>query len=310
MTSSNGGVWGVVLAGGEGTRLLPLTRHIASDSCPKQFCALTGSRTLLRQTLDRIFPLVPPERTVVVGTRAHWGYLHRELPGPVPHRLVQPADRGTAPGILWPAHWVSWRDPEAVVAIFPSDHFVLQERAFLAYVRRAMRVVRERPELVVVLGLQPDGPEEEYGWIEPGEPVPEAPECFRVRAFWEKPTAERARGLFRAGFLWNSLVLVARVNALVALGRAHLPDVTARLWRIGAFAGSEQEAWAVHQAFALMPSANFSRDVLACGDPSLVVLPVCGILWSDLGTPDRVVRTLRRVGVSPPWLEAWSLRSA
>ncbi|OGK82600.1 MAG: hypothetical protein A2X50_04795 [Candidatus Rokubacteria bacterium GWF2_70_14] len=310
MTSSNGGVWGVVLAGGEGTRLLPLTRHIASDSCPKQFCALTGSRTLLRQTLDRIFPLVPPERTVVVGTRAHWGYLHRELPGPVPHRLVQPADRGTAPGILWPAHWVSWRDPEAVVAIFPSDHFVLQERAFLAYVRRAMRVVRERPELVVVLGLQPDGPEEEYGWIEPGEPVPEAPECFRVRAFWEKPTAERARGLFRAGFLWNSLVLVARVNALVALGRAHLPDVTARLWRIGAFAGSEQEAWAVHQAYALMPSANFTRDVLTCGDRSLVVLPVCGILWSDLGTPDRVVRTLRRVGVSPPWLEAWSLRSA
>jgi len=298
------------LAGGEGTRLLPLTRHIASDSCPKQFCALTGSRTLLRQTLDRIFPLVPPERTVVVGTRAHWGYLHRELPGPVPHRLVQPADRGTAPGILWPAHWVSWRDPEAVVAIFPSDHFVLQERAFLAYVRRAMRVVRERPELVVVLGLQPDGPEEEYGWIEPGEPVPEAPECFRVRAFWEKPTAERARGLFRAGFLWNSLVLVARVNALVALGRAHLPDVTARLWRIGAFAGSEQEAWAVHQAYALMPSANFTRDVLTCGDRSLVVLPVCGILWSDLGTPDRVVRTLRRVGVSPPWLEAWSLRSA
>ncbi|HAM57460.1 MAG TPA: hypothetical protein DCQ64_19430 [Candidatus Rokubacteria bacterium] len=310
MTSSNGGVWGVVLAGGEGTRLLPLTRHIASDSCPKQFCALTGSRTLLRQTLDRIFPLVPPERTVVVGTRAHWGYLHRELPGPVPHRLVQPADRGTAPGILWPAHWVSWRDPEAVVAIFPSDHFVLQERAFLAYVRRAMRVVRERPELVVVLGLQPDGPEEEYGWIEPGEPVPESPECFRVRAFWEKPTAERARGLFRAGFLWNSLVLVARVNALVALGRAHLPDVTARLWRIGAFAGSEQEAWAVHQAYALMPSANFTRDVLTCGDRSLVVLPVCGILWSDLGTPDRVVRTLRRVGVSPPWLEAWSLRSA
>lgn len=310
MGSLDDNVWGIVLAGGGGRRLIPLTRYIAGDHCPKQFCAVSGSRTLLGQTLHRIAPLIAPERTVVVSTRAYAGYVRREFPGPVPHALLQPFDRGTGPGILWPAHWLSWRDAEAIVAVFPSDHFVLQERAFLAYVAQAIRIVHRRPEAVVLLGMDPEGPEEGYGWIEPGEAVPEAPGCVRVQGFWEKPTAARARSFFRSGFLWNSLILVARVGALKALGRLHLPEVDARLSRIAAFTGSEHEAWAVHQAYALMPSANFSREVLSRGAASLVVLPVCGILWSDWGTPDRVVGTLRRVGASPPWLQAWARHSA
>ena len=132
--------WGIVLAGGEGSRLSRLTRYIAGDQCPKQFCKVTGGRTLLGQTLARIAPLIAPERTVVVCNRAHAGYLCRDLPGPVPQALLQPSNKGTGPGILWPVHWVSWRDPEAIVAVFPSDHFVLEQRVFLAYVagRRAV----------------------------------------------------------------------------------------------------------------------------------------------------------------------------
>ncbi len=298
-------VWAIVLAGGEGTRLLPLTKHIAGYNCPKQFCVVSGPRTLLGQTLARIAPLAPQERTVVVGNHAHAGHLHRDLPGLLPYALLQPLDRGTGPGILWPAHWVSWRDPEAIAAVFPSDHFVLQERAFIAHVARAVRVVRRCPDLVALLGMVPGGPEEEYGWIEPGEAVTEAPGCFRVRGFWEKPTADRAHAFFRSGFLWNSLIVVARVEALKALGRAHIPEVDARLSRIEAFAGSEHEPWAVRQAFVLMRTASFSRDVLERATASLVVLPVRGIFWSDWVAPERVVRTLRRLNVLPPWLEAW-----
>src|SRR3989337_2388066 len=147
MAPQTGDVWAVVLAGGDGTRLLQLTNHIAGENCPQQFCAVNGSRTLLGQTMARIAPLVPPERTVVVGNQAHTGYLSRELPGPAPHALLQPANKGTGPGILWPAHWVSWGDPDAIVAVFPSDHFVLRERAFLAYVARAIGIVRRSPEL-------------------------------------------------------------------------------------------------------------------------------------------------------------------
>lgn len=310
MSSPNAGVWGIVLAGGEGTRLAPLTRHIAGHDCPKQFCAISGSRTLLRQTLARIAPLIPPERTVVVGNWAHAGYLRRELPGPFPHLLLQPANRGTAPGILWPTHWVSGRDPDAVVAVFPSDHFVHQERAFLAYVARAVRVVDERPELIVLLGMAPDGPEPEYGWIEPGEPVPAAPGCARVRGFWEKPPAEQAYAFFRSGFLWNSLIVVAHAQALRELGRTYVPDIDAPLTRIMARAETGDEPWAVRRAYARMRQANFSRDVLERGDQALAVLPVRGVLWSDWGTPDRVVQTLRRIGAAPPWLDGWLARSA
>jgi mannose-1-phosphate guanylyltransferase len=310
METAMADAWGIVLAGGEGNRLRRLTRYIAGDQCPKQFCRVTGDRTLLGQTLARIAPLIAPDRTVVVGNRAHAGYLCRDLPGPVPQALLQPSNKGTGPGILWPVHWVSWRDPEAIVAVFPSDHFVLEQRAFLAYVARAMRIVGRWPEAVVILGMEPDGPEEEYGWIEPGEPVPEAPECARVLSFSEKPSAARARAFLRSGFLWNSLIVVARVEALKALGRRYMPEVDARLSRLAAFARTEDEPWAVHQAYALMWSANFSQEALTPCDSSLVVLPVRGVLWSDWGTPDRVVQTLRRIGASPTWLDPWSRQSA
>jgi mannose-1-phosphate guanylyltransferase len=298
-------VWAIVLAGGDGTRLLPLTRRIAGDDCPKQFCSVNGDRSLLKQTLARIAPLAPAERTVVVGNRAHTGYVHRDLPGRLPHKLLQPCNKGTGAGILWAAHWVSGRDPEAIVAVFPSDHFILQERAFQAYVQRAVQVVRRHAELVVLLGVDPEGPEEAYGWIEPGRPITAAPGCFRVRRFWEKPTAELAREFYRSGFLWNSLVIVARAGILRRLGRAWLPEVDERFFWLGGFVGTEDERWAVQQAYALMPETNFSRDVLERAPESLAVVPVHGVLWSDWGAPERVVRTLRRINESPRWLDGW-----
>ncbi len=310
MGSPNAGLWAIVLAGGEGTRLAPLTRHIAGYDCPKQFCAVSGARTLLGQTLARVASLVPAERAVVIGNRTHAAYLRRELPGPVPHTLVQPANKGTAPGILWPIRWVAARDPDATVGVFPADHFVLQERAFLAYVARAVQIVQERPDLVVLLGMEPDGPDPGYGWIEPGEPVGGASGCAHVRGFWEKPRADLAARFLRAGFLWNSLIVVARARALGALGRTYLPDIDARLAELETRAGADDEAWALWHAYARMRSANFSREVLERGDRAVTVLPVRGVLWSDWGTPERVVRTLRRIGASPPWLPTWLARSA
>jgi mannose-1-phosphate guanylyltransferase len=308
MGSSNAAVWGVVLAGGDGTRLLPLTRHIAGHDCPKQFCAVTGGRTLLGQTLDRIAPFISAERTVVVATRAYAAYLGRDLPGTVPPALLQPANRGTAPAILWAAHRVSRLAPEAIMAVFPSDHFVCPDRKFMAHVSRAAQVVYERPELVVLLGIDPDGPEQDYGWIEPGEPVP-GRGCALVRRFWEKPTAELAGLFFDAGFLWNTMVIVARADALTALGSRHVPDVAECLETLESHAGGQDDPMAVSEAYAWMRSSNFSREVLEREAASLAVLRIGDVLWSDWGTPDRVIRTLRNIGVFPAWLRTWPAQS-
>jgi len=299
-------LWAIVLAGGEGTRLRSLTRRLHGEDRPKQYAVLTGARSLLRQTLDRVAMAIPPERTVAVTLASHTRYLTSALGGgPAPHLLAQPEDRGTAAGVLLPAHWIASKDPDATVVVFPSDHFIGEEAAFMSHVGAVAAYVQNHPQWMVLVGAEPTEPETEYGWIEPGERVgwTDRGPLYRIRRFQEKPSAAIARKLLAAGCLWNTFVIVAGVSALIAAGRACVPDLHERLSRIAAFAGTEHEAWAIRQAYALAPSANFSSSVLQFCPGPLAVTKVAGLTWCDLGTPARVVKTLASQGMSPPWLE-------
>jgi mannose-1-phosphate guanylyltransferase len=301
-----GRLWAVVLAGGEGMRLRPLTRRVCGDERPKQYAALVGSRSLLRQTLDRVALAIPAERTLVVTLRAHAPYIAAELAGAGgPRVLAQPEDRGTAAGVLLPAHWIHAHEPAATVAVFPSDHFVLEDRAFMDHVLAVAALADRRPEALVLLGARATSPETDYGWIEPGEPADWAPvdSLRRVRRFWEKPSAETARACFAGGCLWNTLVVVARAAALVEAGGALLPALHERLAGLLRFWDTEDEPWAIRQALELAPRANFSRSILEPCPAGLVVSTLPPLTWSDWGTPERVLRTLRGIGVRPPWLD-------
>ncbi len=307
---SGGHLWAIVLAGGDGVRLRPLTRHLCGDERPKQYVPLLGSRSLLRQTLERVGLGIPTERTVIVSQQRHARYLAADLSGArTPRVLIQPETRGTAAGILFPAHWIHWRDPDATVAIFPSDHYIPDSVTFMGHVRDVAGFVDQRPELLVLLGARPTEPETEYGWIEPGPAIGRIgtePIC-RVRRFWEKPSLELARTALSVGCLWNTFVFVTKTATLLAEGQRAVPELNDRLGRIAPFAGTEHEPWAVRQAYALAPTANFSRAILE-GSPRLAVSRLPGLIWSDWGTPGRVIQSLERAGISPPWLD-WSAES-
>jgi mannose-1-phosphate guanylyltransferase len=301
-------LWAIVLAGGEGVRLRPLVKQVCGDERPKQYVPLFSTRSLLGQTLDRVGRLVPPERTVVVSVGSHWHYLTAEaMATRGASVLIQPVQRGTAAGIFYPAHWIAGTDPDAVVAIFPADHFVREEDAFMHHVGEVAAAVRARPDLMVLVGARATGPETEYGWIEPGETVVRGAsgvEIRRVAAFHEKPSLADAQRYQAARYLWNTFVLVTGLRGLLEAGRILLPDMHARLARIRSFAGTEHEAFAVRQAFALMPAANFSRAVLEHRPPGLAVSELPALLWSDLGTPRRVLDLAPLVQPPPSWLGA------
>lgn len=304
--SERGAVWGIVLAGGEGVRLRPLTRRVCGDDRPKQYVRLLGPRSLLRQTLDRVARLVPGERTVIVTQRRHAGYLAAEVSGRrAPCILAQPQDRGTAAGVLYPAHWIQRHDPDAVVAVFPSDHFVGDEATLMGCVAEATAAAQRGPGRIVLLGAIATEADTGYGWIEPGEPLDDlGPGLYRVERFWEKPSVERAESCLRRGCLWNTFIFVARVSVLIDAAARLVPALHERLARIRAFAGTEDEPWAVQQAYALAPEASFSRAVLEACPSLLAVRTLPRLPWCDLGTPDRVLRTLQRLGLHPSWLEA------
>ena len=296
----------MVLAGGEGVRLRPLVRRMLGEDRPKQYVKLLGPRSLLRQTLDRVALGISKERTVVVTVRRHTAYLAEEFAGSSdpPYVLVQPEDRGTAAGILYAAHWIASRDRAATVAVFPSDHFILGEATFMAHVGEVASAVERHPERAVLLGAQPVSAEAEYGWIEPGSPVDgHADVVSTVRHFWEKPPEALARQYLTAGCLWNTGIVVGRADALVRLGEEALPQITARLACLQRFLDSDEAAAALHQAYALMSRASFSRAVLEPHAERLGVARLPRVSWCDLGSPRRVLEVLARMRVRPAWAD-------
>lgn len=301
-----GQAWAVVLAGGKGMRLRSLTRHVYGEDRPKQYAVLTGGKSLLKQTLDRVRLCVPPERTVVVTMAGQGGYMRAELrhePRP-PHVLEQPTDRGTAAAILLAAHWIQARDPEASMMVLPSDHFVSDDGVFMDRVAEALEAIACHPDQIVLLGAEPREPETDYGWIELGAQLMEtgAAPLYRVRRFAEKPDQETADALYKSGALWNTFVFGGSVTALVDTGRECLPLLHERLVGLDRFLRTEHERWAIAQAYEFAPRASFSRALLERCPEKLAAMRLADVAWCDLGTSRRVIQTLDELGIRPDWL--------
>lgn len=158
----------VILAGGDGTRLRSLTRAIAGDERPKQFCPILGDETLLDKTRSRTAMRIAPENTHFSLTQKHEQYYERLLCNVSESQMiVQPENRGTAPAILYSLMRLAKTSPDARVAFFPSDHYFTDDTSFMNYVDSAFRTVEAEPGSIVLLGIEPEKAETSYGWIEP-----------------------------------------------------------------------------------------------------------------------------------------------
>jgi len=296
--------WAVILAGGDGTRLRSLTRRIAGDERPKQFCPVLGRATLLEETRGRAALELAPERTLYVVNRVHQPYYAPILSDKSPANLVvQPRNRGTAPAILYSLLRIAAFNPEALVAFFPSDHYISNNDRFMAHIRSALDAARRRPELVILLGLEPESPEVEYGWIEPAKIIPGEARVRAVRRFWEKPDRRLAQVLQLRGCLWNSFVMVASARALLEIIESAIPDLHRAFARITPHLGTRGEAKGIDRIYARIEETNFSHQVLALRPERLAVVKVTGVRWNDLGEPKRVMASLTMAGVRPHWVE-------
>jgi mannose-1-phosphate guanylyltransferase len=297
-------IWAVVLAGGQGTRLQAFLRHVLDTDRPKQFCRIIGTRSMLRHTWDRVARLLDPGRMVTIITAGQEQFLEDE--GVVPgHVLVQPVNKETAPGLLLPLLWIAQQDPGATVAVFPADHFIWEEERFMACARAAVGAAQRYLDRLVVLGVEADGPEQDYGWIAPGSPCEGGgTELYQVRRFWEKPDRQTARHLLANGWLWNTFVVAGRLEAFLGSARAAMPELLERLRMAAGFLGTRDETTILSAAYRSLRPTNFSRTLLAGRPQDLLVLPARGVYWSDWGDPHRILRTMQRFERRPGWLPA------
>lgn len=293
--------WSVILAGGEGVRLRPLTRLICGDERPKQFCPLFGEISLLARTKLRSEKHIARDRTLFVLTRAHERFYRCDLADVAPTRMViQPCNRGTLPAILWSLIRIVRLDPRAVVTFFPSDHHYSDEENFMTGVKTACEAAEAGSSAVTLLGVRARHVEPGLGWIEAKTATSGSP-LLRVKRFWEKPPLKSAKRLLERGCVWNTFVMVGLAKAFLEMIASAVP------WFHRSFEGIEPEKHeeTIESLYETMSAADFSAQVLSASIERLAVLCLGDVGWSDLGDPQRVIDALSRNGHEKPWLARW-----
>jgi mannose-1-phosphate guanylyltransferase len=293
--------WVVALAAGDGNRLRSVTTTGTGDAVPKQFCSLRGGPSLLLETLERAESVAAPERICVVVASQHRRWWRSMLSSTrSANVIVQPMNRGTANGILLPLLHIEARDPDARIVILPSDHYVRDEPILVTALESALGRLDNEAEEIILLGIHPERAEPDLGYIIPG--LADGPGFCRVVRFVEKPSELLAHHLVEAGGLWNAFILVARMGALLSLFASRHPHMVATMRSaIGCDGGRADDKNTMFEIYRELPVTDFSRHLLSGAEAFLRVFRVeqCG--WSDLGTPERLVKTLRSLpGNTPP----------
>lgn len=285
-----GSAWALVLAAGDGTRLRRFTTDEDGNAVPKQFCSFNGDPSLLQLAHARAERVVGRDRIVTIVAAQHRAWWEPDLLAwPERNVVVQPANRGTAVGILLPLLAILARDPAATILVVPSDHYFEDERVLERATRRAIFETARTPGRIALLGIAPDAPEPGLGWIVPSRRGAGADAVSGVERFVEKPPADEAARLMARGALWNSFLFAAWGPTLLELFWRRLPGVTSIVRE------AVERPGGLRRAYEELETRDFSRDILEGFESRLGVLRVAACGWSDLGTPERVVACWERI---------------
>lgn len=265
----------VILAGGSGSRLWPLSRQ----NLPKQFLALDGERTLLQTTIDRLAPTIAAKDVLIVTQEAHAkGEAYHAL---LPYQsLFEPIGRNTAPAIALAAAYLSANGADPVMVVLPADHIIKDEVQFRAHLDIAIQAAESGK--LVTFGIQPTRPDTGFGYIKTHQ-TGDA-QVYAVDRFTEKPDLATAERFLQEGnYYWNSGMFVWRASVILAEIKRYLPAVDQIVQSILAESrsGGDFQA-AVEKHFATMPSISIDYGVLEKSDR--VSLIPCDIGWNDVGS--------------------------
>lgn len=276
-------MYAVIMAGGRGVRFWPRSR----ERKPKHLLDIISDRSIVRETVDRISPLIPPQRTLIVTGASHAAELSRQLPEiPRENIIIEPTGRNTAPCIGLAAMHIKKKSPHAVMLVLPSDHLIADEERF----RRILRIAADiagRGDYLATIGVRPTGPETGYGYIEQGDAytVVDGVPVHHVRSVREKPDLESAKELLaHGGFSWNSGMFVWRVETIIAALKQWLPDLYEGMLEIEAALGTAQEAAVVESVYRKAVSVSIDYGVMEKAHNTLVIPGDFG--WSDVGSWD------------------------
>jgi mannose-1-phosphate guanylyltransferase len=281
--------YAVIMAGGGGTRLWPISRK----DRPKQLLPLIADESLFQTTVTRLEGLFPVDHIFVVTVSNQVEELIRQAPGiPADNYLIEPSPRGTASVIGLAAAILHKRDPQAVMAVLPSDHYIRNRDLFHLFLRIATDVARDG--YLVTLGISPSYPATGYGYIQRGEILPEKYPypVYRVKRFKEKPDESAAREMIRTGdHSWNSGMFIWKTERILAEMAKQMPALKSAVDEVSAAAGSSQFDAVIERIWQSLSVETIDYGIMENAD-RVAVLPAGGLEWSDVGSWDSLFDVL------------------